>query len=180
MKTRILTFTCILILLLTFTSADAALVMGTPYQGESSVSGIQGLQIDGALYDVNFIYDVNYSGPTYDLAFADSAANAIVNEFNISDPAIAWLTNNGAYDDCFVIASDTNDSMVAYGYNNTPWESGNMWSEDYAMYAVFNTAAISDPVNAADVAHAPIPGTVVLFGSSLVLIGVIRRNFINR
>ena len=46
MKTRILTFTCILILLLTFTSADAALVMGTPYQGESSVSGIQGLQID--------------------------------------------------------------------------------------------------------------------------------------
>jgi hypothetical protein len=174
MKSKIIVFMCILVTLLAFGTANAALA--TVNYGNSTVAlAIDELAVNGHQYSVDFsYYDGAYSGPLYDASFASSAAAAITAELNAA--GIIWVGNNGApdkIDNTFYIAGDNSSGLYTYGTNtltyNKPfgvnWKSSASYNHAFSnMYATVTETA-------------PIPGAALLFGSALIVIGAIRRRF---
>ena len=70
MKARIITIACILVSFWVLSSANAATVT----MNDNACTGIQGLEINGELYDVFF--GAAYTGDDLDAAFAGQAISA--------------------------------------------------------------------------------------------------------
>jgi hypothetical protein len=165
-----------ILMLLAFTTADAAMVR--LMDSDPTVAlGITGLAINGVHYDVDFLYDMSgYAGPTYDAGFASSAAAAIVNEFNTDGLGILSVGDTNQTEYTFYIADGNSDAVYACGSNLgayigpqpiTSWITGTLRpdSQYFPIAATLSQTSV------------PIPGAILLFGSSLVMIGVIRNRF---
>jgi hypothetical protein len=165
MRVRIVMVLCLLVLILSFSRADASLVLGDPWYGLQTVERIQGLQINGALYDVDFNSGA-FVGDVPDEAFALSAVIAIVQEFNGDSTGIGLVRDSNTLSNAFIVPYAGSTKLYA-GYRLDglvlSWTANNLQYPPGNMYATFKAV--------------PIPATVLLFGSSLVLIGAIRRRF---
>jgi hypothetical protein len=174
MKTKIILLACILMTVLTFGTANAAIV--TVHDGNPTIGmAIDELAFNGHQYSVDFSYfEGTYSGPVYDASFASAAAAAIATELN--GAGVVWVGDNDVLDhldNTFFIASGNDSGVYAYGTNTltydkpygVDWESFISGNQSFSnMYATVTETA-------------PIPGAALLFGSALVLIGAIRRRF---
>ena len=171
MKARIISIACILVALLALGSANAATVT----MNNNACTGIQGLEINGELYNVNF--DTAYSGPDLDAIFAQQAIAAINQQIASQGSNLHYVHGGGATNNAYMIQYIGHSIDYVAGANwqdseQAPdaWQSfvytpSDFSPEDPAMFASFSKIS------------APIPGAVVLFGSSLILIGTIRRRF---
>jgi hypothetical protein len=167
---------CVGILLLAFTTAEAAMVK--LMDSDPTVAlGITGLAINGTDYDVDFSYDMSgYTGPTYDAGFASSAAAAIVNEFNTDGLGILSVGDNNHTEYTFYIADGNSDAVYACGSNLgayigpqhiTSWITGTLRpdSQYFPIAATLTQTSV------------PIPGAALLFGSALLMVGFVRNRF---
>ena len=169
MKAKFITLVCILAALLTFTTANAASVDTFQGAGLYYATGIQSLDIGGTLYDVAF--NTSYLGP-FSEVFANAAIDAIVDAFNSNGNHISYVSNGQQMSDNGFLVPFANvfGAPVAAGVswddiNNGEWHKTGAKAGWYNLYANFTPTAV------------PIPGAALLFGSSLVLIGFIRKRF---
>ena len=169
MKTRIIVFVSLLVSLLAFNAANATTVT---VNGNTYI-GIQGLEILGELYDVYF--DTAYTGADFGANFANQAVTAINSEFNSQNPTLHYVQGGGATNDAYLIqyvpGNSGNISYAAGAYmsnGSQKWRPASYAPSDFsdqdpAVFANFSLSAV------------PIPGAFILFGSALVLVGVIKR-----
>jgi hypothetical protein len=171
MKARIITYASVLVSLLALSSAKAAPVT----MKSIACTGIQGIEINIESYNVHF--DTVCAGPDIDGASPDQSITAIDEQVSGYGSNLNYVQDRGATNNALLIQSIGHSIYHMAGANRQDSEQR---PEAWLSYLYTPTNFYeNNPALSANFIKlsASIPDVAIIFGSSLVLIGSVRRRF---